>query len=254
MPETKKNILIIDDDVNLLEVLSIELKDFGYEVDTAVNGEEGFEQTKKNRPDLIVLDIIMPGMDGFEFYKLVKKDPEIANIPVLVLTGRAGMQDVFQALDVEAFMVKPFDTEVLLYNINFLLSSNALILSNDTYVAENISQAISKYNLETNIVSSESSMREEGKSYKYDFIVAYLSAVTSEPKRFLEIVRNFKSSNIPIVIYCDKDIIEIAGDNVEPLNELRNEWETEGVSLFYDERLIGETFSTAIKDIIPKKE
>lgn len=91
-----KGILIIDDEVELLDLLKIRLQDAGYEVYTAVDGQEGLEKARAQRPDLIVLDILMPNKDGYTFVQESRRDKSISDIPILILTAKAAMQDLFK--------------------------------------------------------------------------------------------------------------------------------------------------------------
>jgi two-component system alkaline phosphatase synthesis response regulator PhoP len=83
----KPKILVIDDDVDLVAVMKGTLESKPYEVIAAYNGKEGLEKAKKEKPDLILLDIMMPVMDGFNFAEQFGKDPSLAKIPVLALTS-----------------------------------------------------------------------------------------------------------------------------------------------------------------------
>ena len=87
--EGTPTILAIDDDPRALELIRATLEPYGLQVIKALSGEEGLETAKQERPDLIVLDLIMPGLDGFEVSKLLKDDPQTADIPIVVLTVRS---------------------------------------------------------------------------------------------------------------------------------------------------------------------
>lgn len=110
-------ILVVDDAPETLSLLEAVLTGKGYSVVTAVNGIEGLKKVKSDRPHLILADILMPEMDGFMFYKELKKEKDTATIPVFVLTVRARMEDTFRAFGVEDFIVKPFDSQQLLDKI-----------------------------------------------------------------------------------------------------------------------------------------
>ena len=96
-----KKILVVDDDTGVLNVLRLMLEDAGYEVALAENGGEGILKAKADPPDLIISDILMPIMDGFIFYKALRKDKKTASIPILILTARGQMEDSFRAIDGE---------------------------------------------------------------------------------------------------------------------------------------------------------
>ncbi len=110
-------ILVVDDAPETLALIEAVLTGKGYTVVTAANGNEGLKKVKSDRPHLIIADILMPEMDGFMFYKELKKEKDTSNIPVFVLTVRARMEDTFRAFGVEDFIVKPFDSQQLLDKI-----------------------------------------------------------------------------------------------------------------------------------------
>jgi twitching motility two-component system response regulator PilH len=91
-------ILIIEDDHFFVNFYSIKLKELGYQIESAVNGQEGLDKTRLFQPDLILLDMIMPVMDGFEFLDQYKKDPEVNHIPVIVFSTLGQETDVKKAL------------------------------------------------------------------------------------------------------------------------------------------------------------
>ena len=123
MPE---KILVVDDEVTLLETLSYNLKKQGYEVEMASDGPTALELARSNHPDLIVLDIMLPGMDGFEVCREIRKD---MNTPVLMLTARDDEIDRVVGLEVGAddYLTKPFSMRELLARVKALLRRVRLI-------------------------------------------------------------------------------------------------------------------------------
>lgn len=117
-----KKILVVDDEAGLLEMLKLLLENAGYRVILARDGEEGFAKVKGEHPDLIITDILMPVMDGYVFYKELKKNEGTADIPVIVLTARGQMEDTFKVLGVDEFLEKPSEASVLLEKIADVLS------------------------------------------------------------------------------------------------------------------------------------
>lgn len=99
-----KHILFIEDEPFLQKALGDLLKQEGFEVSSALDGEQGLEMVKKNHPDLILLDLILPKMNGFDVLSSLKKDEGTKDIPVMVLTNLEGLQDVQKALDLGATM------------------------------------------------------------------------------------------------------------------------------------------------------
>lgn len=104
-------ILIVDDDAVILRLLQINFRLEGYEVDTASRGEEALEKVRENRPDVVVLDVMMPGIDGWEVCRQLKENPAVRHIPVIFLSARAQDEDRQRgyALGVDEYVTKPFD-------------------------------------------------------------------------------------------------------------------------------------------------
>ena len=109
-----KKILLIDDDEATLKLLKPFLVSKGYSVETAMDGLEGLEKVRSWKPDLVVLDVIMPRMDGYGFVREIKKDPKLRAVPVVVLTAREMMRDVFVQEGIKDYVIKPYDPEELL--------------------------------------------------------------------------------------------------------------------------------------------
>lgn len=118
---TKRCILLIDDDTSLLVTLSDFLRFENYEVVTAESGEQGLEKLKSITPDLIILDMSMPGMGGIGFLKAISKEDGQPRHPVLVLTARANMAEFFANVDVDGFIAKPCEPSDLLMEVGRIL-------------------------------------------------------------------------------------------------------------------------------------
>ena len=109
-----KNILIVDDDEAVLKLLEAFLvSKGGLQVSAALDGEAALQAMKKTRPDLVILDVIMPRLDGYGFLREVKKVEAWRSIPVIVLTAREMMRDVFIQEGVKDFVTKPYEPEEL---------------------------------------------------------------------------------------------------------------------------------------------
>ncbi len=115
----KGTILVVDDDKGMLFLVKSKLEEQGYKVLTALSGMEGLRLIKKAKPDLVMLDIIMPDIDGYEVLGMMKQDPAMEDIPVLMLTVRGKDNEIQKALDLGAkdYIVKPFYIELLLKRI-----------------------------------------------------------------------------------------------------------------------------------------
>jgi len=98
----KKTILIIEDDKFLRELIAKKLTDAGYDSSEAADGEEGLKKIKEEKPDLILLDLILPGIDGFEVLSRTREDPALTSIPVIILSNLGQKDDVERGLKLGA--------------------------------------------------------------------------------------------------------------------------------------------------------
>jgi DNA-binding response OmpR family regulator len=119
----KKKILLVDDEPLLVEMVSMRLEANDYEVMCAGDGQEALEKVRKVKPDLIILDLMLPKIDGYKVCRMLKFEDQYKNIPILLFTARAQQSDMKLGEDVgaDAYLVKPFDAEVLLAKIKELL-------------------------------------------------------------------------------------------------------------------------------------
>ena len=116
MAESKR-ILVVDDEQQLALAVKIRLQSRGYQVTTASDGRQALEEADKNPPDLVVLDVLMPVMDGYSCLRELNARFGRGKIPVIVLTARDRMKDLFELEGIEDYVIKPFDHEDLLMRI-----------------------------------------------------------------------------------------------------------------------------------------
>ena len=121
MAKKRKKILLIDDDASLLMTLRDFLKFEGYDVTTAESAEKGLQELESLSPDLIILDMSMPGMGGIGFLKTVASPEGKPRYPVLVLTARSSMAEFFGGVEVEGFVAKPCDPQDLLMEVGRII-------------------------------------------------------------------------------------------------------------------------------------
>ncbi|MBI5206688.1 MAG: response regulator [Candidatus Firestonebacteria bacterium] len=116
-------ILIIDDDNDTLELLKSSLNSKGYKVDLANNGEEALEKIYHDLPHLVIMDLIMPGISGYDIVKKIRKDMVVSHIPIIMLTGKKDIQTEIESLEfgVDDFIAKPFKLDELLAKVQSLL-------------------------------------------------------------------------------------------------------------------------------------
>jgi two-component system alkaline phosphatase synthesis response regulator PhoP len=120
-----KKILAVDDERHIVRLVEVNLQRAGYEVVTAYDGKEALEKVVSEKPDLIVLDVMMPYMDGFEVLKKLKADTATAEIPVIMLTAKAQDADVFRGWQsgVDCYLTKPFNPMELLTFVKRIFDS-----------------------------------------------------------------------------------------------------------------------------------
>ena len=129
MEEKKAKILVVDDEPDMVEMLKVMLENASYEVVSAYDGQEGIATAKQEKPDVVVLDLMMPEMNGFDACKEMKNDPDLKDIPVLVLTAISQKlsatkyaRDQGLGLLSDDYIDKPVDPNVLLSRIETLMA------------------------------------------------------------------------------------------------------------------------------------
>lgn len=125
---TKENILIVDDEEDVLELIGYNLTKEGYRIEKAVSGEEALKKVRIKAPDLIVLDLMLPGIDGLQVCKNLKNDSKTQTIPIIMLTAKGEEADIVVGLELGAddYMTKPFSTKVLLARVRRFLQKNII--------------------------------------------------------------------------------------------------------------------------------
>ncbi|MFH0772274.1 MAG: response regulator, partial [Candidatus Omnitrophota bacterium] len=118
-----KKILVIDDEADLCATIKAQLEASGFNILAALSGQEGLDKVKDYKPDLVILDLMMPLMDGFEVCSRLKKDPQTSSIPIVVLTALEHDDAAKKALSAgaEGYLVKPFEQDALLFTIREFL-------------------------------------------------------------------------------------------------------------------------------------
>jgi CheY-like chemotaxis protein len=122
--DAQKLILVIDDEEAIVLLLETILSVYGYRSIACMNPEKAIQTVLEQRPNLIILDIAMPGIDGYEICSKLKSNPETANIPILMLTALALAQDKKHSLEcgADAFVFKPFDPQNIIEEIEKLIN------------------------------------------------------------------------------------------------------------------------------------
>lgn len=123
MSETTGRVLLVDDEAGLREAVQAYLEDSGFTVETASNATEGWDKLQVNTPDVLISDVMMPQVDGYQFLKQVREDPRYKSLPVVFLTARGMTSDRIQGYSagVDAYLPKPFDPEELVAIVTNLI-------------------------------------------------------------------------------------------------------------------------------------
>lgn len=120
-----KRILIVDDEIDLVDALATHLEHDGFEVLKALDGKEGYEKAQTNKPDIVILDLRMPRMDGFQVCRLIKFDEVLKDMKIIILTAHNSESDrqTCEQVGADAFMGKPYDYPQLLKTIQDLVGA-----------------------------------------------------------------------------------------------------------------------------------
>lgn len=119
----QKHILVVDDEVDLIELVSYNLKKEGFIVDSSTDGEGALKKIRKNKYDLIILDLMLPGIQGIELCRILRNDPKLANLPIIMLTAKGEEADRVIGLELGAddYITKPFSPRELIARVKAVL-------------------------------------------------------------------------------------------------------------------------------------
>jgi DNA-binding response OmpR family regulator len=123
--QPRARVLVVDDEADLVRVLEFGLKARGYEVISASDGQEGLKKARETKPDIILLDLMLPKLDGYKVCRLLKFDERFKHIPIIILSARTQEGDQTLAMEMGAnrFITKPYDFSEVLGHIEALLKS-----------------------------------------------------------------------------------------------------------------------------------
>ena len=139
-------ILVVDDDVNIRQLLRQQLEPEGYNVSEAKDGVEAISQVKQAAPDLVILDVMMPQMNGFDVAAVLKNDPKTMSIPIIILSIVEDKERGYR-LGIERYLTKPIETETLLHEIGTVISQGTssqkvLVVDEDLSTVKTLTKAL----------------------------------------------------------------------------------------------------------------
>ena len=217
----KKKILVIDDEPNTIRMIQARLEASGYEVIAAFDGRQGLLYAYNERPDLIILDIMMPAAGGYAVYKKLKTSPRTRSIPVIFLTAKDTPEDVAKAykLGAEYYLKKPYKPEVFLQTVKKALEPSLqpqrprglqkriLVIDTQPEIAEFVQ--LSQMGYEITIVSSIKEASDEAEKERPDLILLDGTiAKANNYDGFYQLKLEFASTKIPIIISTTKVDLE----------------------------------------------
>jgi len=249
-----KTILLVDDEPGFHKIVTKILKTQGYTVLTASNGQEGLHALKTVRPDLILLDIMMPIMNGFEFFKLVRQNEKYTNIPIIIASARKLMKGTFVAMGADAFILKPFNSDELIFKIKFLLKDSVLVLCDYPHAMKRIKKALELNGYTGEFVSDERIMFKQGKVKRYFLLIVHLALLKKKPQSFLSKLNSLKYKNPRLLIYCDFHVKGAESKSTLPIERIERVWLDIGVEEFYDARTAFKPLPEMIKEWFGKAE
>jgi len=228
----KKKILVIDDMPNVVTMVKARLEASGYEVITALDGQQGLTYAYAEKPDLIILDIVMPAGGGYSVYTRLKMSPKTRSVPVIFLTAKDRPEDMARAykLGAEYFVKKPYKPEMLLGTVKKILESSEhplqprglqkriLVIGKEPEMAEFAKLVEMGY--EVTIVSSIREGSDEAKREKPDAIFLDGTLVKANNyDGFYQLKLAFDSSNTPIMISVTKEELEEFQKRIEGFSD-----------------------------------
>ncbi|MEN8233058.1 MAG: response regulator transcription factor [Thermodesulfobacteriota bacterium] len=124
---TKKTILIVEDDEDIQQLVGFNLIKAGFQIDYADSGEQALDKVRHQEPDLILLDIMLPGIDGIEICKILRSDNQLSDIPIIMMTAKGEESDISSGLDLGAddYITKPFSPNILVSRVKAVLRRKA---------------------------------------------------------------------------------------------------------------------------------
>jgi DNA-binding response OmpR family regulator len=245
----RKKILVLDDDEDTLFILKERLKFVGYEVFTGVDGLEGLVKIRKALPDLIILDAVMPKIDGYEFFKAVKQNEAYVMIPVIILTGQTSLRTSFEALGCDYFATKPFDAQEITEKVEELLKRRVLVVSSDSDFREKMKQSFPHRENRLSFLNYPNEMYRDLGQNRYHLAVVRYAEIKESPEKFMQAVRDATLNHqLLTVIYSDAFVDGLDQIHNVIIERHRIRWLKTGNVLFYDFRLAHVTLGEFLKE------
>jgi DNA-binding response OmpR family regulator len=199
----KATILVVDDDTPIRSLLRQELTDTGYRVREAANGKAALDMVRLEKPDLIILDVMMPEINGFDVAAVLKNDPATMDIPIIILSIVQDKERGFR-IGVDRYLTKPIDTEKLFYEIDELLEQGVskkkvLVVDEDASAVKSLTDVLSARGYKVMEASSKNLLETASES-RPDIIM--LNSVYNGDKNFIKDLKITKGmENVMFFVY-----------------------------------------------------
>ncbi len=201
--EHQPRILVVDDDPNIRELLTQEFTEAGYRISVAGNGREAVAEVRRERPDLVVLDVMMPEMNGFDVAAVLKNDPETMDIPIVILSIVQDRERGFR-LGVDRYLTKPIDTDLLFREVGALLEQKkshkrVLVVDEDSSTVKSLVDVLTARGYSVTETSREELLQN---ALKVQPDIIMLNAVTSAQSDAVHLLRFEKGmENVLFLVY-----------------------------------------------------
>lgn len=224
----KKKILIIDDEADILMLLKVRLTEEGYAVETAANGSEGLESARSSKPDLIIMDLLMPGLSGYQLLSQIRGLGGVFHhLPIIIISAKPKMRDLFHTADIHSFLPKPFTPEELLVKIKSALhlhppvkvfsaenqepsGGQQIILAGvDDYITQKLKRFLEMMNYQVFYALDEKEILDQAQIRDPDLI---LCQYWEEPAKFNaedlyeKLQANSLTAKIPFLVFCSESL------------------------------------------------
>jgi signal transduction histidine kinase/CheY-like chemotaxis protein len=196
-------ILVVDDDANIRELLTQEFADAGYQVATATNGREAVANVRTDRPDLIVLDVMMPEMNGFDVAAVLKNDPATLDIPIVILSIVQDRERGYR-LGVDRYLTKPIDTDLLFREVGTLIEQKkshkrVLVVDEDSSTVKTLTDVLTARGYSVVEATGEDLVKQAVAVQPDIILLKSISSARSEAARMLRFEKGLE--NVLFLVY-----------------------------------------------------